>query len=82
MFARVTTVQRGDRTYQYLRDLILHYPNSHFVLEALPDLLRQMSKGQQIEFLTEIIEKHPKTRACDLAQESLQNLQDETKPKE
>lgn len=73
---------QSDRTHEFLRDLILHYPNSHSVIKALPDLLRQMTKDQQIEFLKEIIEKHPETRASDLAQGYLQNLVEERKPKE
>lgn len=73
---------QSDRTDEYLRDLILHYPNSHFVLKALPDLLRQMTKREKVEFLKETIKKHPETRASDLAQESLQNIEDEKKPKE
>jgi len=72
----------SERTYQRLRYLILHYPNSHFVLKALPDLLGQMSKGQQIEFLTEIIERHPQTRASDSAERFLEMLEDEKNPKQ
>ena len=71
-----------EKTHDYLRKLVLDYPNSHFVLKAIPGLLRQMSKDQQIEFLKEIINKNPDTRASDLAESCLENLEDEKKPKE
>lgn len=71
-----------SQTNEHLRSLILDYPNSHFVIKALPAVLQQMTKDQKIEFLKEIIGKHPTTRASDLAQQSLENLEEEEKPKE
>jgi|GEM_PF-1047356 len=73
---------QSDRTHEFLRDLILHYPNSHSVIKALPDLLRQMSTDRQTEFLTQITEKHPETRASDWAEKSLQKSEHGKRPKE
>ena len=71
-----------SETNEHLRSLILDYPNSHFVLKALSALLQQMRKDDNTEFLKEIIKKHPETRASDLAQQSLDNIEEEKKPKE
>lgn len=75
-------LDQPSETNEHLRSLILDYPNSHFVIKALPALLQQMTKDQNTEFLKEIIKRHPETRASDLAQQSLEYLEEEEKPKE
>jgi tetratricopeptide (TPR) repeat protein len=74
-------VGEPEKTKECLRKLVLNYPNSHFVLKAFPGLLQQMTKGEKIKFLKEVIKKQPKTRASDWAQKSLEDLEEKEEPK-
>lgn len=75
-------VGQPEKTHRLLRDLVFHWPNSHFVLKALPGLLRQMPENEKPAFLREVLKKQPETRASELAQKVLDELEEQEKPKE
>lgn len=66
---------KPEKTHEYFRKLILNYPNSRFVLKALPELLRQQPEDQKAEFLRVLIKSQPNTRASDCARKFLEEIE-------